>query len=115
VRQALTDGYLGMWATGDMTWEFGSRKEMAKLLEYEWKLEDLVRRQPALCGICQYHADSLPAKAIGQGLLRTNRSSFNETLSRVNLHYVPRERLTADTPLPRLRDVEEDGVSSGYV
>jgi hypothetical protein len=27
VQQALNDGYLGLWATGDMTWEFGSRKE----------------------------------------------------------------------------------------
>jgi len=35
VPQALSDGYLGLWATGDMTWEFGSRKETAKLLEYE--------------------------------------------------------------------------------
>jgi MEDS: MEthanogen/methylotroph, DcmR Sensory domain len=33
VQQALNDRYLGLWATGDMTWEFGSRKETAKLLE----------------------------------------------------------------------------------
>jgi hypothetical protein len=48
VQQALKDGYQGLCATGDMTWEFGSRKEMAKLLEYEWKLEDIFRRQPFL-------------------------------------------------------------------
>ena len=29
VQHALNDGYLGLWATGDMTWEFGSRKEFA--------------------------------------------------------------------------------------
>src|SRR5689334_19453136 len=44
VQLALSDGYKGLWASGDMTWEFGSMKEMAKLLEYEWKLEDLFRR-----------------------------------------------------------------------
>jgi hypothetical protein len=24
VQQALSEGYDGLWATGDMTWEFGS-------------------------------------------------------------------------------------------
>ncbi len=26
--QALSDGYKGLWATGDMTWEFGSEKNL---------------------------------------------------------------------------------------
>src|SRR3984957_5986053 len=39
VHQALSDGYQGLWATGDMTWEFGSEREMDRLLDYEWKLE----------------------------------------------------------------------------
>ena len=89
VQQALTDGYLGLWATGDMTWEFGSRKEFAKLLEYEGKLEDLFRRQPVLSGICQYHAETLPPEAVGQGLLTHPSLFINETLSRVNPHYIP--------------------------
>ena len=67
LQQALTDGYLGLWATGDMTWELGSRKEFAKLLDYEGKLEGLFRRQPALSGICQYHAETLPPAAVGAG------------------------------------------------
>ena len=108
VQQALNDGYLGLWATGDMTWEFGSRKEMAKLLEYEGKLEDLFRRQPSLCGICQYHVDTLPPEAVGQGLLTHPSLFINETLSRVNPHYVPRERITADTKLPDFRSLVED-------
>jgi DcmR-like sensory protein len=107
VQQALNDGYLGLWATGDMTWEFGSRKETAKLLEYEGKLEDLFRRQPALCGICQYHIDTLPPESVRQGLLAHPSIFINETLSRVNPHYVPRERVTADTPLPDFHLVED--------
>lgn len=90
VHQALTDGYRGLWASGDMSWEFGSTKEMTKLLEYEWKLEELFRRQPCLCGICQYHVDTLPVEAVGQGLLMHPSIFINETLSRVNRHYVPR-------------------------
>ena len=64
VEVALSEGYKGLWATGDMTWEFGSRKNLAKLMEYEWRLEELFRRQEALCGICQYHQDTLPPEAM---------------------------------------------------
>ena len=100
VQQARNDGYEGLWATGDMTWEFGSRKNMANLLQYEWKLEDLFRRQPSLCGICQYHVDTLPPEAVRQGLLAHQAIFINETLARVNPDYVAREQFTANTPLP---------------
>src|ERR1051326_1505495 len=69
VDLALSEGYQGLWATGDMTWEFGSKDEMSKLREYEWKLEDLFRTQPCLSGICQYHVDTLPQDAVQNGLL----------------------------------------------
>lgn len=86
--QALSDGYKGLWATGDMTWEFGSEKNFPKLLEYECGLEALIQKRPALGGICQYHCDTLPRDVTRQALL-THRSLFlNETLSRVNPHYV---------------------------
>ena len=35
-RRALDDGYSGLWATGDMSWEFGPAKDFSMLLEYEW-------------------------------------------------------------------------------
>jgi len=86
--QALNDGYKGLWAAGDMTWEFGHEKNFVKLLEYEHRLEDLFCRRPELCGICQYHQDTLPPEVARQGLL-THRTIFiNETLSRMNPHYV---------------------------
>ncbi len=91
VHQALSEGYQGLWATGDMTWEFGSKDEMSKLLEYEWKLEDLFRRQPCLSGICQYHVDTLPQD--------------NETLSRLNPHYSTREAYCADARSPDLENL----------
>ena len=28
LHQALADGYRGLWATGDMTWEMGQKKEL---------------------------------------------------------------------------------------
>jgi hypothetical protein len=87
--QALKDGYKGLLCTGDMTYEFGPRKDFAKLMEYEWRLEDLFRKRQELFGICQYHRDTLPHEAVRQGLL-THRGLFiSETLSRVNPHYIP--------------------------
>ena len=95
VNQALSDGYRGLWATGDMTWEFGSKKELSKLLEYEWRLEDLFRRQPCLSGICQYHVDTLPRDAVRAGFLAHQTSFVNDTLSRMNPYYVPQKVYSA--------------------
>jgi hypothetical protein len=87
--QALNDGHKGLWATGDMTWEFGSEKNFEKLLEYEYRLEELFRKRQELCGICQYHQDTLSHKVTRQALLTHRMLFINETLSRINPHYVP--------------------------
>jgi hypothetical protein len=87
--QALSDGYEGLWATGDMTWEFGSEKNFAKLMDYEYRLEELMLRRPELSGVCQYHQDTLPPDVALKAVL-THRTLFiNETLSRINPDYVP--------------------------
>ena len=64
VRQALADGYTGLWAAGDMTWEFGNEENLSKLLEYEQQLDIYMQNNPALCGVCLYHCNTLPAHAI---------------------------------------------------
>jgi hypothetical protein len=88
IDQALKDGYAGLWATGDMTWELGPQKDFSKLLEYEWRLEELFRKQSALGGICQYHVDTLPDHVLRQGLLSHPLIFVNETLSHINPHYL---------------------------
>jgi len=92
--KALSEGYKGLWATGDMTWEFGSEKNLEKLAEYEWRLEELMRKREALCGICQYHLDSLPREVTRRGLLAHRSIFINETLSRINPHYVSSKLLS---------------------
>ena len=88
VQRALSDGHAGLWATGDMTWEFGSQRNLAKLVDYERRLEELFQKYPILGGICQYHADTLPREILQQGL-QTHPSIFvNETLSYINTHYI---------------------------
>jgi hypothetical protein len=93
--QALNDGFAGLWATGDMSAEFGPERNFSKLLDYEWRLEEFLLAHPALCGICQYHADTLPSEVLRHGLLTHPSLYINETLSRINPHYVERESFTA--------------------
>ena len=85
---ALKDGFKGLWASGDMTWELGSEKNFEKLLEYEWKLEALFKKRKELYGICQYHCDTLPQQAVRDGLLMHRTLFINETLSHLNPHYI---------------------------
>lgn len=88
LNQALKDGCKGLWVSGDMTWELGPEKNFKKLLEYESRLEELFQKRKELHGICQYHYDTLPQEVLRHGLL-THRTVFiNETLSRLNSHYI---------------------------
>lgn len=87
IEKARADGYDGLWATGDMTWELGSERGLGKLLAYECALEDLFRRQPSLSGICRYHSGSLPPHAV-RAAFATHRSIYiNQTLARLNPYY----------------------------
>jgi hypothetical protein len=88
LHRALRDGYAGLWATGDMTWEMGPDRDFSKLLEYEWRLEEFFREHPQLSGICQYHVDTLPWETVRQGLLAHQAVFVNETLSLLNPHAI---------------------------
>lgn len=89
LRQALDDGYDGLWATGDMTWEFGPSRDLSRLLEYEWRLEEFMREHPEMSGICQYHADTLPREILRDGMCAHKGVFISDTLSVVNPHYLP--------------------------
>lgn len=93
LRQALLDGYKGLWASGDMTWEFGPTRDFSKLLEYEWRLEEFLRENPEMSGICLYHADSMPHEVLHNGLLTHQSVFINETLSCINPHFLPAESI----------------------
>jgi hypothetical protein len=87
VDDALRAGYTGLWATGDMTWEFGHERNLAKLREYEIGLEELFQRQPALEGMCQYHIDTMPPDAVLDGLKSHRACYINQTLSVLNPYF----------------------------
>jgi len=87
LKQALKDGYQGLWATGDMTWELGPDKDFSRLLEYEWRLEEFFRANPQLSGLCQYHVDTMPRHVARQGLQSHSSVFLNQTLSLINPIY----------------------------
>lgn len=89
LQQALADGYAGLWATGDMTWEFGSEKNFAKLFEYEQRLEVFMKHHPELSGVCQYHRDNIPFEAIETASRIHPAIYVSDTLSRINQDYEP--------------------------
>lgn len=106
LERALSDGYVGLWATGDMSWEMGPEKNFSKLMEYEWRLEQFMQTHPELSGICQYRADTLPREVTKQAR-EVHASIFvNETLSIVNTQYVPHE-------LPRRKPSLDSAVGAG--
>ncbi len=88
VQRALSDGYAGLWATGDMTWEFGSEKNLDKLAEYERRLEEFMQRTPSLSGICQYHRDTLPPNTVFTALETHQMVYVDSTLSWRNPEYL---------------------------
>jgi len=106
VAEALSHGYAGLWASGDMTWELGSEKSFDKLLEYECGLEEMFRELPALSGICQYHLDTLPDAALRVAVSKHRSAYLNETLSRVNPFYAPPgSRMPRRLSAPRLKEM----------
>jgi hypothetical protein len=88
VDQAVRDGYQGLWATGDMSWELGVHPGADELLRYELGLEAVFRRRPQLSGVCQYHTASLPPDLVRTGLTAHRALFVNETLSRLNSSYL---------------------------
>lgn len=98
VSQALAEGYQGLWATGDMTWEFGGEENLKKLMEYECGLEALFRTTPELSGVCQYHMDTLPLDIIGSALHAHQSVYISHTLQRISPYYMQPEALKGFKP-----------------
>lgn len=87
LNSALEDGHAGLWASGDMGWEFGAAKDFSRLVEYERALEAFFATHPTLRGVCQYHVDVLPSGVAAQAAMTHRAVYVNETLSKINPQY----------------------------
>lgn len=95
LAQSLDSGYKGLWASGDMSWEFGPARNFSQLLDYEERLEQFFQKNPAIIGVCQYHAATLPREVMRQGLLAHPSVFINESMALLNPHYLESEALTS--------------------
>lgn len=86
--QALSEGYAGLWASGDMHWQMGPRMDYSRILEYEKLLESFFEGHPKLSGICQYHLDRLPREAARKALLSHQSIFVSENLSLINPYFM---------------------------
>ncbi|HYV98440.1 MAG TPA: MEDS domain-containing protein [Gemmatimonadaceae bacterium] len=90
IDEAVSEGYRGLCATGDMRWELGADENFERLSEYEALLEQVFRTK-SLRGICQYHRDAVPAHALRTALLAHQSTYMGEMLNRENVFYMPPE------------------------
>jgi len=81
LRQALKDGYAGLWASGDMTWEMGPDKDFSTLLEY---------------------VDTLPFETVREGFRAHNSLFINKTLALINPYYIQPETIRDNIPNVRV-------------
>jgi hypothetical protein len=93
LHQTLRDGYVGLWASGDVAWEFGPKVDFGQLAQYEMRLEDFICTHAEISGICQYHASVLPPDAMQTGHEMHPSFFINETQSRLNPAYMARNRV----------------------
>lgn len=100
--QALLDGHAGLWAAGDMAWEFGPEQNFDKLVEYERGLDALLRANPRISGLCQYCADNLPREVMRQGLALHPGLFVGRSITRMNPHFVPPGRSEFNWPASSL-------------
>jgi MEDS: MEthanogen/methylotroph, DcmR Sensory domain/HicB family len=84
LKQTLRDGYVGLWASGDVAWELGPKVDCAQLFQYELRLEEFMCSHPEVSGICQYHASVLPLDAMRTGHEMHPSLFISETQSRLN-------------------------------
>jgi len=67
VEDALTDGFEGLCAAGDMTWLLDEAPGSEEIAEYEALLNHFYRSHRAL-GLCQYNRRRLPAALLDHGI-----------------------------------------------
>lgn len=88
IDDAVRDGFQGLCATGDMRWELGPDAHFDRLLEYETLLDRVFLEKP-LMGICQYHRDTVPARAVQEALMTHPSAYIGGALNQDNLFYIP--------------------------
>ena len=87
VKDAQADGYAGLWSTGDVYWELGSKLNFDKLFEHERRLDEFMSRSEFFSCVCQYNRNSLAPSAVNTALAVHPAVYISNTLSHENTFY----------------------------
>jgi hypothetical protein len=100
LNQTLRDGYVGLWASGDIAWEIGPKRDFGHLLQYEMRLEEFICTRAEMSGICLYDAGVLPPDAMLTGHEMHPSVCISGTDSRLNPAYKARPEDILEVSFP---------------
>jgi hypothetical protein len=86
-QSALAAGYSGFRGTGEGRWALSDHNAMQRLIEYEVKLDQAMRRLPARA-LCQYNLNLFPTDII-HGAFATHPKLIYKRRLRNNVFHVP--------------------------
>jgi chemotaxis family two-component system sensor kinase Cph1 len=86
VQDALSEGYRGLRATGEMTWALSDPKALSQLIDYETNLDKYFPSQ--LIGLCQYNQNRFSKESV-PGILQTHRVVIAQGKMQQNKFYIP--------------------------
>jgi PAS domain S-box-containing protein len=87
INQAISEGYSGLWVTGEMSWASDGYPGSEKLMEYEAKL-NLIIPENRIAALCQYDISAFPSEQIMQAV-QTHPGVIYGNLRRENKNYLP--------------------------
>jgi hypothetical protein len=103
VEEALSEGYRGLRATGEMTWALSDPKALSQLNAYEAKLDKFFPSQ--LTGLCQYNQNRFSPQLV-PGILQTHRLVIAKGKLQKNKFYLPPEKESVtETPERKLNSI----------
>lgn len=76
VNSALSAGFAGVRAVGDMSW-ISTQPDLERFIRYEKRCDEAAPDLP-LAGLCTYHVDSLPKKAL-ERIVEAHQRCFVKT------------------------------------
>jgi PAS domain S-box-containing protein len=97
--EARAANFSGLRALADMTWAFGARESVKEFIEFESKLNHLVRDHDVVI-VCQYNRARVPPEII-LGILRTHPLVVYGGIVCKNPYYVPPDEFLKPTQASR--------------
>jgi hypothetical protein len=89
IETAHDEKYTGLRITAEMTWVFGADPEMDALIEYEEKVNHLLREEASIA-LCQYNRERFPAEVLADIVRAHPHLIYDDTVCH-NYYYTPPE------------------------